>query len=211
MQPLATLQTLLPLVETEGFLVCGPVAGLTDEALLELEQALGAYRIETNADNTLNIVGGTGGRTGRINALITRLLVNWAEAAGTGYVFDSSTNFRFSPAVVRSPDAAWVRKERFDALTTAQQEGFPPLCPDFVLEIRSKSDRIGDGSIRDLLPKMEEYLAFGVRLAWLLDPIEQTVYIHRPGQPHEVVTGFDRTLSGEDVLPGFELPLSSIK
>ncbi len=145
--------------------------------------------------------GGTGAR----NCRLTTQVGHWAWNDGTGTAFDSSAGFTLPNGAVRSPDASWIRNERWNALTREQRENsFSPICPDFAVELRSQSDRK-----KKLGKKMEEYIEQGARLAWLLDPIGGTVEIYRPGRP---VDGLDKpaTLSGEDVLPGFVLDLKGI-
>ncbi|NEO01060.1 MAG: Uma2 family endonuclease [Moorea sp. SIO3I7] len=121
-----------------------------------------------------------------------------------GVTFNSSTAFRLPNGAIRSPDAAWVSQKRWNALTPEQQETFPPLCPDFVLELRSKSD-----NMEPLRQKMQEYIDNQLGLGWLIDPNHKTVEIYRLNQPVEVLKS-PKTLSGEDVLPGFVLDLEFV-
>ena len=165
-------------------------------------------RLERTEDGVVEIMAPTSGGTGARNAEITAQLVVWAKANGEGIAFDSSTGFRLPGGATRSPDASWVRRDRWDALTGQErEEQFAPLCPDFVIELRSRSDKAKRS--RKLHQKVRRFLAQGARLGWLLDPITGRVEIHRPGRPVEVL---DRpaTLSGEDVLPGFTLDLKGI-
>ena len=145
----------------------------------------------------------TGGRTGRRNSRITQRLMNWSDNAG-GVAFDSSTCFTLPNGAKRSPDAAWVTSERWAALSEREQESFPPLCPDFVLELRSPTD-----SLNVLEAKLTEYITSGARLGWLLDPQTRRVHIYRPGQAAEVLENPD-VVSGEDVLKGFELQVLEV-
>lgn len=161
-------------------------------------------RIERTAEGDLIIMAPTGGKTGQRNAQLTRLFGNWAEADGTGIIFDSSTEFSLPNSAMRSPDVSWVRRERWDALSEKQQERFPPLCPDFVLELRSPSD-----TIPVLQEKMREYLEQGAELGWLLDPRTRRVYIYRPNQAVETLEN-PETISGDPNLPGFRLTLADI-
>jgi Uma2 family endonuclease len=156
-------------------------------------------RIERTSDGEIVIMPPTGGNTGRRNPALTRRLDCWAEQEGTGISFDSSTGFTLPNGAIRSPDAAWVKRVRWEALTQEQREEFPPLCPDFVVELRSPSD-----ATETLHAKMREYLANGALLGWLIDPIEKKVYIYRPNAE---VTCLDnpKTASGDPVLPGFVL------
>jgi Uma2 family endonuclease len=146
----------------------------------------------------------TGSETGLRNTQLTGQLWWWNEQQGLGEVFDSSTGFRLPNGADRSPDASWVAKDRWLALTPAQRRRFAPLCPDFVAELRLPSD-----DLASLQAKMREYVANGARLGWLIDTGMQRVEIYRPEQPVEVLER-PETLSGEEVLPGFVLRLERI-
>ena len=160
-------------------------------------------KFERRADGIIEFLAMTGGTTGRRNTeLITELNI-WNRQARKGQVFDSSTGFRLPNGAVRSPDVAWVRTDAWVALTPEQQEKFPPVCPDFVVELSSPSD-----SLTDLTLKLNEYIANGCRLAWLLDPKNETARLFRADGSVSVVKSFAETLSGEDVLPGFSFALS---
>ncbi|MDX1653617.1 MAG: Uma2 family endonuclease [Candidatus Competibacteraceae bacterium] len=162
------------------------------------------YRIELTPAGEIEIMPPTGIRTGRRNAALVARLLIWAEADGTGEAFDSSTGFRFPDGAIRSPDAAWVRRDRLQSLAAEDKDGFAPLVPDFVAELRSASDSSGM-----LQAKMEEYRKNGVGLGWLLEPQERRVLIYRPGQPVEILTDAE-SVSGEPELPGFVLDLRRI-
>jgi len=125
--------------------------------------------------------------------------VQWAKADGTGIAFSSSTGFVLPNGAERSPDLAWVRRARWEALSQDERERFPPLCPDFVGEIRSRSDWLSR-----LQEKVQEYIDNGARLGWLLDPLERKVHVYRPGEP-VVCLDDPETISGDPVLPGFTL------
>lgn len=158
-------------------------------------------RIERSAEGDLYIMPPTGGETGRINARMTRLLDTWAEGDGTGIAFDSSTGFALPNGAHRSPDAAWVARSRWDALTAEERERFPPLCPDFVVEIRSPSDDV------DILEaKLREYIDNGARLGWLIEPQTRRVSIYRPVVEVEQLDAPVR-IAADPVLPGFVLDL----
>jgi Uma2 family endonuclease len=161
-------------------------------------------RLEYTSTGDLIIMTGTGGWTGHTNARLTRLFDTWAEAEGSGFVFDSSTVFILPNGAKRSPDVCWIRRERWETLSPDEQNGFPPLGPDFVLELRSPSDRL-----LTLQDKMQEYLDNGARLGWLIDPFERVVYIYRPGKAVERLDD-PREVSGEPVLAGFVLQLGNI-
>jgi len=181
-----------------------PVLDLSEDQFFDLCQLNGDIRIERNAQGELLLMPPAGGGTGGRNAEITRQLGNWAKRDGTGVAFDSSTGFTLPNTATRSPDAAWVPRPRLEQLSAAQYERFLPLCPDFVIELRSPSD-----SLRVVRDKMAEYLANGARLGWLIDPLRGHAYVYRPGAP---VERLDRpeTLRGDPVLPGFELDLREI-
>ena len=162
-------------------------------------------RLELTAQKELVIMPPTGSKTGWRNSSFNSDLVVWAKQDGTGLVFDSSTLFTLPNGAKRSPDASWVKRERWEALTDAQQEGFAPLCPDFVAELRSRTDRLSD-----LQEKMQEYVDNGTRLGWLIDPVEKRVHIYRPGQPVDVL---DDPVSDSDdsILPGFVLNVHELR
>jgi Uma2 family endonuclease len=145
----------------------------------------------------------TGGKTGSRNLRLAGQLDAWVERTGLGAGFDSSTGFRLPNGAICSPDLAWVSRERWDSIDETARERFVPLAPDFVLELRSGSDRL------DVLQaKLEEYREAGGRLGWLIDPIEGKVHVYEPG----AVQIHDRPerLSAGAVMPGFELDLASI-
>ena len=142
----------------------------------------------------------------RLTDLLLGQLQAYLKSTGPALVFGSSTGFRLPSGAVRSPDAAWVVKERWEALSESEQEKFPPLCPDFVVELKSESD-----PLRAVQEKMGEWLENGCRLAWLLDPQGQKAYGYRPGRPAAEWEGFTQRLSGEDVLPGFALDLALLR
>ena len=143
-------------------------------------------------------------KTGLRNARLTTRLGIWCETTGLGYSFDSSTLFLLPDGSVRSPDACWVEKSRWEAVGEEDQDALTVLCPDFVAELRSKTDRLSS-----VHAKMREYIDNGARLGWLIDPQSRRVEIYRPGQEVEILDN-PATLSGEDVLPGFTLDLKGI-
>ena len=159
--------------------------------------------LELNANHELEIMPPTGGTAGRKNRRITQQLGIWTDQYG-GESFDSSTIFQLPNSARRSPDASWISQARWEALTPQQQDGFPPLAPDFVVELRSPSDKLST-----LQGKMAEYIANGVRLGWLINPQANQVEIYRQGREKEVLDQ-PRMLEGEEVLPGFQLSLEKI-
>jgi Uma2 family endonuclease len=176
----------------------------TDDDLLELASANPELKFEMTKNGELVIMPPTGGDGGIRNVKISTRLEIWSEQSGNGVTFDSSTMFTLPNGAKRSPDASWVALKRWNALTPEQKLKFPPLCPDFVVELRSPTD-----SLKDAQAKMDEYREQGAKLGWLLDPKHETVYIYRPGKSVEVLNS-PTSLSGENVLPGFELQLASI-
>lgn len=181
-----------------------PIIHLTEEQFYQLCQANRDVKFERTADGELIVMPPTGGESGRRNFKIAQQLANWADIDGTGVGFDSSTGFKLPNGADRSPDAAWVRLERWEALNPEQRQKFPPLAPDFVIELRSATDEL-----KPLQNKMQEYRDNGVRLGFLIDPQNQRVEIYRPGRDVEVLQSPAR-LSGEDLLPGFVLDLGQI-
>lgn len=181
-----------------------PVGTLTDEAFYQLCLANPDLKFERSAQGELIVMAPTGGESGRRNADITIDLGLWNRKTQLGYTFDSSTCFKLPNGAERSPDAAWIERNRWDALTDEERQKFPPIAPDFVIELRSATD-----SLTMLQTKMQEYQANGVRLGWLINPQEQTVEIYRLGQAVEVQQHITQ-ISGEMVLPGFNLNLSRI-
>jgi Uma2 family endonuclease len=168
-------------------------------------QANPDIRLERTARGVIEAMRPAFGRTGARNAGLTAQVVLWSWKDGTGTAFDSSAGVTLPNGAVRSPDTSWIRNERWNALTTEQRvDSFSPICPDFVVELRSRTDRV-----KKLRAKMREYLAQGARLGWLLDPPRGTVEIYCPGRPVERLSK-PVTLSGEDVLPGFVLDLKGI-
>jgi Uma2 family endonuclease len=161
-------------------------------------------RIERTRDGDLEIMPPTGGESGRRNFELTGRFRAWSERDGTGLGFDSSTGFTLPNGAKRSPDLGWVLRTRWEALTDAQREKFPPLCPDFVVEIRSSAD-----SLEKLEAKLREYIENGARLGWLIDPTEKKVHVYRPGEPVRTLER-PQSISGEPVLPGLLLDLRGI-
>ncbi len=181
-----------------------PVINLTDEQFFEFCQINRDLRIERTATGELLIMPPTGSDTGNRNAKLNQQLANWTDADGTGIEFDSSSGFTLPNGAERSPDAAWIKLERWNALTAQQHKKFAPICPDFVVELRSASD-----NLTSLKTKMQEYIDNGALLGWLIDRKKRQVYIYRPGVAVECLDN-PATISDESVLPGFVLDLSKI-
>jgi Uma2 family endonuclease len=177
---------------------------LTDQQFALLCRENPELRLELTAQGELIIMPPAGSKSGWRSGRVFYALTHWADQDGSGLTFDSSAGFTLPNGAKRSPDASWVRKERWNALTVEQQEEFAPLCPDFVIEVCSPSDRLSD-----LQAKMQEYLDNGARRGGLIDPPEKRVYIYRPGPPVEALDD-PATLSGEPVLPGFVLSVREL-
>jgi Uma2 family endonuclease len=177
---------------------------LSDEQFFQLCQDNRDLRLERSAKGDLIIMPPTGGETGNSNAGITAQLWLWNNLHKLGIVFDSSTGFKLPNGADRSPDAAWIPLEKWQALTPQQKERFLPLSPDFVIELMSASD-----SLETARKKMQEYLDNGTRLGWLINRKTREVEIYRQGQAVEILTD-PESLSGESILPEFSLNLTLI-
>lgn len=178
-----------------------PPFELTDETFYQLCQSNPDVKFERTATGELVVMSPVGGESGKREADLIIELGLWNRQQGLGVVFSSSSGFKLPNGANRSPDAAWVKQTRWNALTPEQRRKFPPIAPDFVVELRSESDEL-----ETLRAKLQEYMDNGVRLGWLLDPQTQQAEIYRQGQPVETLNAPTR-LSGEDVLPGFVLEL----
>ena len=165
-------------------------------------------RLELTASGELIIMSPTGGTAGRKNFRLIQQLANWIDRDKTGIGFDSSTVFILPNGARRSPDASWIKLDRWNKLTTEQQDGFPPIAPDFVIELVSPSD-MRNQRYQDLQSKMQEYIDNGVKLGWLIEPKRKTVEIYCQDQLPEVLDN-PKSLSGEDILPNFILDLTNI-
>ncbi|MGL5881345.1 Uma2 family endonuclease [Chroococcidiopsis sp.] len=178
---------------------------LSDADFERIVRANPEWNFEQTAAGDLIIVPPTGGTSSRKNLNLTQQLGNWVEAnLNLGEGFDSNVLFVLPNGAKRSPDASWVERRRWEALSQQQQDGYVPLSPDFVVELRSPTD-----ALEELQIKMQEYMDNGARLGWLINPQDRQVEIYRLGQPVEVLQA-PLTLSGEDVLPGFVLNLQRI-
>ncbi len=177
---------------------------LTDEQFEQICRDNRELRIELTSEGDLIIMPPCGSRTGLRNSKINQRLANWAELDGTGVAFDSSTGFTLPDGSKRSPDASWIQLERWEALTSKEQEGFAPIVPDFVIELCSPSD-----SWRLLEQKMGHYISNGVRLGWLIDPENKRACVYRIDHSVELLEN-PSTLAGDPVLPGFVFNVKEI-
>jgi Uma2 family endonuclease len=192
-------------VETRPMVVrMRPVIDLTDDQFFEFCQINRDLRIERTATGELLIMSPTGSETGGSNFELSGQLFNWTKQDGTGRGFDSSTGFTLPNGATVSPDISWVKLERWNALSKDSRAKFAPISPDFVVELRSKSD-----TLKDLQKKMQQYMDNGVRLGWLIDRKQRQVYVYRPGVPVQQLDN-PETVSGDPELPGFVLKLEEI-
>ncbi len=185
-----------------------PTVALTNEQFYHLCVANEEWRIELTSEGELIIMSPTGGESGIRNSDLTIEVGLWNRQSQLGFVFDSSTIFILPNGAKRGPDVSWVSRERWLELSAENRRRFPPLCPDFIIELRSETD-----SLSQLQGKMREYIANGLRLGWLLDPKTPLVEIYRDNGEVEVLTfspDNPPNLSGESVLPGFILNLAVI-
>ena len=178
---------------------------MTDEQFFEFCQVNRDLRIERNKFGELVIMPPTGSETGNREVNISGQLWVWSEQDGTGITFSSNTGFKLSTGAERSPDASWIKLERWNSLSPEQQRKFAPICPDFVVELKSSSD-----NLQTLKEKMEEYMNEpGIQLGWLIDRKQRKVYIYRPELSEECLDN-PATVSGELVLPRFILNMSKV-
>jgi len=179
--------------------------GFTDDQFFRLCRDNEELDIEMSGAAELIIMSPNRPTTSRKHVRIAYRLSAWSDQNGTGYVYDASAIFALPNGAKRSPDAAWILKSRWAALTEEEQERFtPPISPDFIVEVRSRNDRM-----KRLKAKMQEYIANGVRLAWLLDPIDNRAYIYRPSEPVQELEK-PEVLYGDPVLPGFQFDFREI-
>jgi len=181
-----------------------PDTPMSDDELMRFCAANDVLRVERDANGEILVMTPAGSRTGRKNAYLTQVLGAWADQDGRGYAFDSNTGFTLPDGSMRSPDAAWVLAARWDAMSDEDKDRFSPLCPDFIIELRSQSD-----SLPVLEAKMVKWIANGAQVAWLIDPDRQAVAIYRPGQQPEV-HHYPTSVQGDGPVTGFELVMARI-
>jgi Uma2 family endonuclease len=181
-----------------------PEKPMSDEELMRFCAANDAVRVERDANGEILVMTPAGIKISRMNSRITRLLDEWAEQDGRGIAVDSNGGFTLPDGSVRAADAAWVQRSRWDVLSDADQARFAPICPDFIIELRSPND-----SVVELRQKMEQWIANGVRLAWLIDPQNKTISIYCPGEQPEILT-HPSSVQGRGVMAGFELVMARI-
>ncbi len=201
------MTTLLDFPETSAhplILRTRPAIDIDDTAFFAFCEQNPDLRIEQTVHGDWIIMPPTGFEIGSSNADLTMQIGNWARKDGTGVAVDSSTGFVLPNGAKRSPDAAWITRTRLAALTPEQKRKFLPLCPDFVVELRSPSD-----ALEPLQEKMEEYRENGARLGWLLDTVNERIFVYRPGEETAIMDA-PQSISGDPELPGFVLDLSPI-
>ncbi len=191
----------IPTPYTSHIIDFSSIGGLSDEQLYRLCVSNSDLRFEKTSKGEIILMSPTGGLTGSRSLEIGSELSNWNKRSNLGKVFDSSTGFTLPNGAIGSPDAAWLKKERWEKLSLEQQKRFVPLCPDFVVELLSESDALWAAQT-----KMDEWMANGCRLAWLIDAEAKKAYIYRIDGEVEMAS-FEATLSGGDVLPGFAFRL----
>ena len=180
------------------------IAQITDDQFYQLCRQNPDVKFERNAKGEITVMSPTGGETGNYNSEINADFVIWNRQAKLGVCFDSSTCFKLPNGANRSPDVSWIKQARWDALTAEQKQKFPPIAPDFLLELMSPTD-----SLKDTQDKMQEYMNNQVKLGWLINRKMRRVEIYRQGQEIEILE-CPRELSGEDILPGFVLNLQAV-
>ena len=177
---------------------------VTDDEFFEFCAINSELRIEMSKEGQMIIMMPTGSEGGNRNFNLAVGFGIWANTDGTGVGFDSSTGFKLPNGAKRSPDLAWIAHERWEAIPKKQRKKFAPICPDFVVELRSETDKL-----ETLKEKMEEYLENGAQLGWLIDPLEKKVHVYLPGTPPKVLN-HPKTLSGEPLFKGLTLKLAGI-
>jgi Uma2 family endonuclease len=178
---------------------------MTAEELYRFCAANKHLRIEMDENNQLIIMAPTGGETGRKHVIIVAEIELWNRQHRMGFTFDSATGFALPDKSMRSPDAAWITNEKWDSLSAKEKQQFLPFAPDFLVEVLSPTDHLHSAH-----EKMHKWIQNGARLAWLIVPKQQLTFIYRADGTVDKVEGFNKQLSGEDVLPGFALALSTL-
>lgn len=177
---------------------------MTDDQFFDFCQLNRHFRIERNQIGDLFIMSPTDSETGQRNFNLIGELGIWTKQDGTGVGFGSSGGFTLPNGAVRSPDAAWIKRTKWEIIPAEKRKKFAPICPEFVVELRSENDNLST-----LKEKMQEYIDNGTQLAWLIDRKQRKVFIYRPNCGVEELNN-PQTLTGEDILPGFVLDLSEI-
>jgi len=161
-------------------------------------------RLELTSSGELIVMPPTGLQSSRLNCNLTYQLEAWCRQARSGVCLDSNGGFTLPNGAIRSADAAWIKREKWDSLTEQQKQSFAPICPDFVVELRSASN-----TLTQLFRKMFDYMENGASLGWLIDPFKRQVYVYRPNE-QTVVLESPETVSADPLLPGFTLNLTEL-
>jgi Uma2 family endonuclease len=177
---------------------------LSEDEFMRFCAANEPMRVEREPNGEILVMTPANSKTSKMNQRIGRILDEWTEADGRGVCFDSSGGFTLPDGSMRNPDAAWIERSRWDALTDEQQSSFAPVCPEFVIELRSPSDKLAAAKA-----KMEQWIANGVEVAWLIDPIQKAVTIYRPGQEPEQLAN-PTSVQGNGPIAGFELVMARV-
>ena len=181
-----------------------PEKPMSDEELMRFCAANDAVRVERDANGEILVMTPAGRKTSKMNLRIGRFLDEWTELDGRGVAFESNGGFTLPDGSMRAADVAWVARTRWEALTDAEQSRYAPLCPDFVIELRSPND-----SLSELKTKMEHWIANGAQLGWLIDPENKTVSLYRPGEEPEILA-HPTSVQGSGVMAGFELVMARV-
>ena len=181
-----------------------PEKPMSDEELMRFCAANDAVRVERDANGEILVMTPAGSKTSKMNLRIGRFLDEWTELDGRGVAFESNGGFTLPDGSMRAADVAWVARTRWEALTDAEQSRYAPLCPDFVIELRSPND-----SLSELKTKMEHWIANGAQLGWLIDPENKTVSLYRPGEEPEILA-HPTSVQGSGVMAGFELVMARV-
>ena len=179
---------------------------LTDEEFYQFCMDNRDLRIERDANHQISFMPPANSETGKSNNELSRQLANWNVETGLGETFDSSSGFTLDTGAMLSPNTSWIAQARWDALSPDDPRGFARICPDFVVELLSPTDRL-----TDTMRKMEHWLEAGAKLGWLIAPGTESVYIFESGQPVRPVVGFDQELVAGPLLPGFALELRRLR
>jgi len=182
------------------------LARLSDDEFFELCQANPTLNFERNAQQEIIIMPPAGSESSEYCSEANYQLQHWNRQKRLGHVYESSAGFKLPDSSVRSPDVAWLSQAKWAQLTPEQRRKFPPVCPEFMIEVKSPSD-----DLKMLQAKLDTYLTNGMQLGFLLDVEAETAYVYRPNQPIETVQGYDQELSGEPVLPGFQFDLRPLR
>ncbi len=189
-------------MDTDMLVTFRTVRPMSDDEFFEFCQINDTLEFERDSHGNIILMSPTGSIGGGFNADVTTALNVWNRQSGLGKVFESSSGFKLPDGSIRSPDVSWIRKERWNAISREEKLKFAPICPDFVIEIRSVSD-----GLQYLVDKMKEYMANGAQLGWLIDSFDEKVHVFRIDGTVEIKQ-INEILSDEEILPGFSIDLT---